>query len=215
MHFKKVVNKEFLFFPRLRISASFGRKEKNLTFDTLIDLKFEHGARARRFSMPYSETNPFGDISFGNYFTVEELSRELAEQMKNSQLFDGFAGWQLGTTMGEARSFVPQVLPLLLESIALLEGRFHFPAPLDKLTVDEMYARRLKAREAYRPGRPSLPDGTDLWHGLSLHCGESTAHMMISYCRKTGDLEMIPKLKEFISAIKAEPIGPQIVQLKD
>lgn len=212
VHFRKVVNKDFLFFPILSISPEWGEKGHRLSLGALIDLKFEHTLRCRRFSMPFSQTNPLGVISFGTYFHVVALSPALAERMKSSSYYDGFASWQCGTTMAEARAFASEVFPLLLESIKLLEDKFHFPSPLDKLTLDDMYRRRLKANMRDPSRTPPSPDDSDLWCGLSLHCGELTAHMMMSYCRKTGNLDMIPKFEEFIES--APPPGPQIIQFK-
>lgn len=210
--FRKIV-RGFIFCPILSLTKKRFSNERLCSFRTFIDLEFESEIRKDKYAYQGSKINPSGPIMFGDVLTIQAVDPNISKNISSSKWFSHIDSYTFGKTMLEAKEFIAEILPLLMNSLNCAESKFDFPKPLDFLTLDLLEEHRAGAWARVPGTRPKPPTIDDLWNGLYIGSPEQVAMMMISFNKKIGNLDEIEPLEQFLKV--EPPITPQIVYAID
>ena len=210
--FRKIV-RGFIFCPILSLSKKRFSNERWCSFKTFIDLKFESETRKDKHAFQGSKINPSGPIMFGDILTIEAVDLNISKEISSSKWFSHNDTFTIGNTMREAKEFIAEILPLLMNSLECAESKFDFPKPLDLLTLDFLEECRANIWSRASEVRPKPPSADDLWNGLAIGPPEQVAMMMVSFNKKFGNLDEVGSLEQFLKV--EPPLTPQIEQFND
>lgn len=199
----------FIFCPILSLTKERFSNERWCNFRTFIDLEFESEIRKDKYAFQGSEINPSGPIMFGNLLTIKAIDHNISKEISSSKWFSHSNTYTIGNTMLEAKEFIAEILPLLMNSLKCAESKFDFPKPLDMMSVNILIERRDAASKRDPTIPPEQPNSSHLWKGFCLGSSEQVASMMVSFSRKIGDLAQVATYDDFLHSEK--PAIEQIV----